>query len=214
MAEFKLINELLLEVSNENETLYAKRGSMIACHGDIHYRRSFLTGNGIQEFLARDITNEEHDVMACEGTGTSLYGFNRQYVKIIPLNGDTLYVESDQLLAFESSIHARPYFLGNRGPVQGVLRGAATGQGLFTTSLRGKGSVAIISKGPCVCFDVSQERRVNVDPDAYIGHSGSLDCEFVVDVNWKTFVGQSSGESYQLRFSGQGKVYVQASERK
>jgi uncharacterized protein (AIM24 family) len=33
------------------------------------------------------------------------------------------------------------------------------------------------------------------------------------DVSWKTFVGQTSGESYQLQFTGNGTVYIQASER-
>jgi uncharacterized protein (AIM24 family) len=53
-----------------------------------------------------------------------------------------------------------------------------------------------------------------VDPDAFVGYTGNVRQEFVFDVNWKTLVGQSSGESYQLKFTGQGTVYIQPSERR
>ena len=51
-----------------------------------------------------------------------------------------------------------------------------------------------------------------VDPQAYIGHTGQLSSTIVTDLNWKTFV-PGIGESYQVKFTGQGTVYIQASER-
>ena len=53
---------------------------------------------------------------------------------------------------------------------------------------------------------VTSSVPVFVDPQAYIGHTGELTSSIVTDVNWKTFVGQASGESYQMKFSGTGTV--------
>ena len=104
-------------------------------------------------------------------------------------------------------------FLGNQGGVQSMVRGAVSGQGLFTTTLQGTGELAMLSDGNAIGLPVSNEQPVFVDPNAYIGHKGSLTSTIVTDVNWKTFVGQASGESYQLKFMGQGTVFIQASER-
>ena len=100
-----------------------------------------------------------------------------------------------------------------QGGVGGLIRGAATGSGLFTTTLEGRGELAIVSEGGAIALDVTPQRPIFVDPQAYVGHRGQLQSNLITDVGWKTFVGQSSGESYQLKFTGQGTVYIQASER-
>ncbi|MEN9865306.1 MAG: hypothetical protein RL748_896, partial [Pseudomonadota bacterium] len=85
--------------------------------------------------------------------------------------------------------------------------------GLFTSTLEGSGEVAILSDGNAIGLQVTQDNPVCVDPDAYIAHKGNLSSQIVTDLNWKTFIGQTSGESYQVKFTGQGTVYIQASER-
>ena len=52
-----------------------------------------------------------------------------------------------------------------------------------------------------------------VDPQAYVAHTGQLQQDFITDVNWRMAVGQGSGEAFQLRFQGQGLVYIQPAER-
>ena len=42
---------------------------------------------------------------------------------------------------------------------------------------------------------------------------GQLQQDFITDVNWRTAIGQGSGEAFQLRFQGQGLVYIQPAER-
>jgi uncharacterized protein (AIM24 family) len=79
--------------------------------------------------------------------------------------------------------------------------------------VQGRGELALLSDGPAIALEVTPDRPVCVDPDAYVGHKGNLSSNIVTDVNWKTFIGQTSGETYQVRFSGQGTVYIQASER-
>ena len=117
-----------------------------------------------------------------------------------------MFVESSSLLAFDSGMKSETVFAG--------LRGASSGQGLFTTAITGTGTVAAISDGTAIALGVTPDEPLFVDPDAFVGYTGHVRQEFVFDVNWKTFVGRSSGESYQLKFTGEGVVYIQPSERR
>ncbi|MES3024287.1 MAG: AIM24 family protein [Pseudomonadota bacterium] len=203
----------MIEVKLNNEEIFAKKGAMISYQGDVAFSRSFLGGQGVQTLAMRTVTNEGYALMSAKGTGSVYYAQGGLFVTIIPVRGETLYVESDNVLAFDARLTPGTMFLGNQGGVSGLVRGAATGQGLFTTTLQGTGEVAILSDGNAIGLPVTNEVPVFVDPQAYLGHTGQLSSSIVTDVNWKTFVGQASGESYQVKFSGQGTVYIQASER-
>ncbi|PQV62935.1 putative conserved protein, AIM24 family [Abditibacterium utsteinense] len=210
---FQLLNEKLLEVGLQNEEVFAKRGSMIATTGEIQFAPAALGNGGLQSGAMRAATNENLNLMRATGRGTVLYGRRGLHVTIVKLSGETLYIESESVLCFDGRLRSGTYFQGNSGGVGGIVRGAATGQGLWTTTLEGAGEVAILSEGETVALEVGAQTSVFVDPNAYIGHKGNLQSAIHTDVSWKTLVGQGSGESFQLKFSGQGTVYVQPSER-
>lgn len=212
MSSFTLINEKMLEVQLTGEEVFAKHGAMVAYQGSIEFSRSFLGGEGVQGMAMRTVTNEGFKLMAARGTGKVYYAVGGRYTTVISLRGETFYVESKRLLAFDRALQTGTEFQGAQG-VQGLVRGAATGQGLFTTTLSGNGDLAVVSDGNVIALAVSADRPVSVDPNAYIGHKGQVQSAFVTDVNWKTLIGQASGESYQLKFTGNGHVYIQASER-
>jgi uncharacterized protein (AIM24 family) len=213
MPVYTQINEKLVEVSLSGEQVFAKKGAMIAFMGEINFSRTFLAGAGVPDLAMRAVTSEGYALMLAKGNGRVYYGHNGSFVTIITLNNEMLYVESDSLLAFDERLRSGTMFIGNQGGMQGVLRGAVSGQGLFTSTLEGSGEVAILSDGNAIGLQVTQDNPVCVDPDAYIAHKGNLTSKIVTDVNWKTFIGQTSGESYQVKFTGQGTVYIQASER-
>jgi uncharacterized protein (AIM24 family) len=213
MPVYQQINEKMLEVKLSNEEVFARKGAMVSYQGEVQFSRSFLAGQGVQSLAMRAVTNEGYAMMAAKGSGSVYYAHAGLFVTIIPVRGETLYVESDTLLAFDARLTAGTMFLGNQGGIQGVVRGAVSGQGLFTTTLQGTGEVAILSDGNTIGLPVTPDVPVFVDPQAYIGHTGQLSSNIVTDLNWKTFVGQASGESYQVKFTGQGTVYIQASER-
>ena len=213
MPNYNLINEKLLEVKLTGEQVYSKKGTMIAYKGSVDFSRSFLAGGGVQDLAMRSVTGEGFLLMSAQGTGFVYYAHYGLYVTIVPLHGETFYVESDSLLAFDSRLRTGTMFQGNQGAIQGVIKGAVTGQGLFTTTLEGNGELAILSQGNAIGLDITPQKPMFVDPNAYIGHKGQLDSKIVTDVNWKTLIGKASGESYQLKFSGTGTVYIQASER-
>ncbi len=213
MPTYTQINEKLVEIVINNEEVFAKKGAMISYQGKVSFARSFLGGNGVQDLAMRAVTNEGYALMVAKGSGKVYYGYNGLFVTIISASNEIIYVESETLLAFDARLRTGTVFLGNQGGVQGVLRGAVSGQGLFTTTLQGTGEIAILSDGNAIGLPVTPQQPVFVDPDAYIGHKGNLSSSIVTDLNWKTFVGQASGESYQVKFMGQGTVYIQASER-
>ena len=213
MPVYNQINEKLIEVTLNDEQVFAKKGAMISYQGQVNFSRSFLAGAGVQDIAMRAITNEGYALMLAKGSGKVYYGHDGLFVTIVALRNETFYVESDSLLAFDERLQTGTVFLGNQGGVQGILRGAVSGQGLFTTTLQGSGEVAILSDGNAIGLQVTPEQPVFVDPDAYIGHKGNLTSSIVTDLNWKSFIGQTSGESYQVKFMGQGTVYIQASER-
>jgi uncharacterized protein (AIM24 family) len=212
MPQFTQVNERMLAVTLQNEAVYTKRGSMVCYTGKIGFERSFLTGGNVQQLGMRAVTGEGLVMMKSHGAGTVHYAYQGQFVSIVPLDNEMLYAESESLLAFDSRLQSGTMFIGNQG-LQQMVRGAVSGQGLFTTTVQGRGELALLSDGPAIALEVTPDRPVCVDPDAYVGHKGNLSSNIVTDVNWKTFIGQTSGETYQVRFSGQGTVYIQASER-
>ncbi|HXG66544.1 MAG TPA: AIM24 family protein [Blastocatellia bacterium] len=212
MPQYSLINDKMLTVQLANEEVFAKKGSMIAYKGNVTFAPSTLGSEGMGGAAMRGVTGEGLQLMSVRGSGEVLYARHGMHITLIQLQGEMFFVESGNVLAFDGRLRTGTMFLGNQG-VQGFVRGAMSGQGLFTTTLEGYGEFAMLSDGNAIGLDVTPNRPICVDPQAYIGHRGQLNSQVVTDVSWKTFVGQGSGESFQLKFTGQGTVYIQASER-
>jgi uncharacterized protein (AIM24 family) len=55
---------------------------------------------------------------------------------------------------------------------------------------------------------------VHVDPQAYVAHRGEVQSKVSTSIGWREAVGRGSGEAFQLELTGNGTVFVQASEEK
>lgn len=205
MSRFKINTDRLLEVSLQNEKIMSIAGAMVAYTGSVKFEKSILGGEGLFGALKRKVTNEGMSLMTTSGSGTVFYAQNAAEIAVLTLAQEKLFIESSSLLAYDCSLKTDTKFAG--------LRGAASGQGLFTTTLEGQGNIAVIARGNLITLEVGPSTPLFVDPDAFIGYKGNLQQEFVFDVNWRTMIGQASGESYQFKFTGQGLVYIQPSER-
>lgn len=212
MPAYELENDYVVKIHMQGEVVYAMMGSMIAYKGEVTFQRSFLSGGGISNMAMRQATNEGMAMMAAQGSGVVYYAHRGQNVTIVPVRSGMLCIESKSVLAFDGRLQAGTRFMGNGG-VSSIVSGMATGQGLFTSTFTGTGEVAMVSDGKAIPLEVMPNRPVFVDPQAYLGHVGNLNPSIHTDVGWKTLIGQTSGESYQLKFQGQGTVYIQASER-
>lgn len=207
MAQFQLSGTRVLAVSLSGETVRAATGAMIAYDGDVKFKNAGVGGgDGIRAALKRKATGESVSLMECSGNGTVWLAKDAMDVVLVELTGDTIKAESDHLLAVGSGLKTDVAFAG--------LRGATTGQGLFTSTVTGHGTAALVSAGgPPVALEVSPQWPLVVDPDAFVASRGQLNQSFVTDVSWKNLIGESSGEAFSLRFDGTGVVYVQPEER-
>lgn len=210
MFDFRVHQEVTC-VAEGNGYFYAKAGSMVAYKGNFTADKVMFDTNRNQSMLrsvvnmaSRKLTGENIRIMKVSGNGQYFIANRAQHVSIITLQcGQRIGVESENLLAFTQDCNYGVRFLGS---------GVISQKGMFTTNLKAEGHDAkviittngnpIILETPCV-----------VDPDAVVCWTGQ-DPNFKVDMSWKTFIGQQSGESYAMEFNYPGEiVIVQPSER-
>lgn len=206
MTTFKIEQHRLLVATLNQEKILAKAGSMVAYSGNIKFEKAILGGEGLLGVVKRKVTDESFTLMVVKGAGTVYLADQAQEITILELRDERMFIESHSLLAFDAELKTNVSFAG--------FRGATTGQGLFTTTVSGRGQVAVVSTGNLLTFLITPTTPLYVDPDAFIGYQGNLKQEFILDVNWKTLMGEASGETYQLKFTGDGIVYIQPSERR
>ncbi|MGW6309303.1 AIM24 family protein [Streptomyces niveus] len=213
---FREINSKVVEASvAPGQKMFSQRGAMLAYRGDVTFTPNIADGQGgLMSMIGRRVAGEATPLMTVEGSGTVMFGHGGHHIQVIGLSGDTLYVEADRLLAFDGSLEQGTMFMGAQGGVMGMVRGQVTGQGLFTTTLKGHGSVAVMAHGGIIELPIGQGRTVHVDPQAYVAHHGDVRNKLSTAVGWRDMVGRGSGEAFQLELSGNGAVYVQASEEK
>lgn len=206
MIEFQVINELCLMItcSGGNDYIFTKAGAFIGgeCRGAKNFKFTKVmlgpqnsVGRAILGQLARRVTGENLPLMKVEFSGDSVtyYADKQQHVVVYHLNhGESIYVESENLLAFSNHCEYDVKFLG-----QGVI----SQKGLFTSRLTSNGPnayVAVLVDGnPIVLSNVDNGNTIEVDPDAVVCWIGG-DPSFKLDVSWRNLIGQHSGESYMF----------------
>ncbi|MGW1225491.1 AIM24 family protein [Streptomyces sp. NPDC001478] len=202
---FRLQGSKTLAVDLTGDAVKAKNGSMVAYDGRMTFKKMTGGGEGLRGMVTRRLTGEQMTVMEVSGQGTCYFADRASEINLVRLRGEKMFVEASNLLCVDASLRTGTSFTG--------LRGSAAGNGLFTTTLEGTGQAAIMSDGSAVVLRVSAQYPLFVDPGAYIAHQGDLRQHFQSGVNFRTLMGEGSGESFQIRFEGEGLVYVQPSER-
>ncbi|MBP1309235.1 uncharacterized protein (AIM24 family) [Paenibacillus sp. 1182] len=204
--EFKTNGELFLKATG-NGQFFAKKGSMVAYQGQFKFTKRLLginEGNIVGQVvnhLARRVTGENLEIMEVKGDGDVYLSDQETHIAIITLESDGPWqyvnVESEDLLAFTEQCHYGVTLVG---------KGVLSQKGLFTSKLsyNGQGAqVAIKTKGNPLML----QAPCRVDPDAVVAWTGSAP-GVKLDVNWKTLVGQTSGESYMYEFNEPGQIVI------
>lgn len=173
---FREINSKMVEATvAPGQKMFSQRGAMLAYRGDVTFTPNMAGGQGgLMSMIGRRVAGEATPLMTVEGSGTVMFGHGGHHIQVIGLTGDTLYVEADRLLAFDGTLEQGTMFMGSQGGVMGMVRGQVTGQGLFTTTLKGHGSVAVMAHGGIIELPIGQGRTVHVDPQAYVAHHGDV----------------------------------------
>lgn len=223
MLKLETLNELTLKVTCQGggDILYTKAGAFICgeCYGAKNYQFEKVLlgpqGNPLQAALGqltRRFTGENLPLMKVTSRGDNItyYANEAQHVVVYNLKqGETISVESENILAFTSSCRYSVRFLA-----QGVI----SQKGLATSTLTGNGpnaQVAVLVDGnPIVLSNARNGSTLEVDPDAVVCWVGG-DPGFKMDLSWKNLIGQASGESYMFEWSGNNPatVIIQPLER-
>ena len=159
--------------------------------------------------MARRFTGENLPLMKVinNGQNVTYYANEAQHVVVLDLNpGDTVSVESENILAFTEDVDYSVRFLA-----QGII----SQKGLATSTLRARNrtQVAILVDGnPIMLSNMQNGATLTADPDAIVCWVGA-DPQFKLDLSWKNLIGQASGESYMFEFNQPSTIIIQPNER-
>lgn len=200
---FELESPYMLELKLDGR-VWAKSGAMVAYHGAAKFKREGVLEQGIGNLLKKAVSGEGARLMKIEGQGRVYLADAGKKVTLLRLQGETIFVNGNDVLAFEDGIENKITLMRR---VAGMMAG-----GLFNIRLSGNGLVAITSHYDPLTLRVTPDKPVFTDPNATIAWSGNLNPDFVTDISIGTLLGRSSGESVQMKFAGDGWIVVQPYE--
>ena len=196
---FQTENKRLLKIPVDGVATI-KVGTMVAYTGELTFTGKSSAEGGLTGFVKDAVTDEGTPVMEAEGSGVLYVADQGKKVQILSLDeGESISVNGTDVLAFDSGVD---YEIGTIGS----LSGAAAG-GLTNVFLTGPGDVAITTHGDPLVMSPP----VTTDPDATVAWSSNLSPS--IGTNKMIEIGQKSGESLQMEFTGnEGFVVVQPYE--
>jgi uncharacterized protein (AIM24 family) len=191
---FQLENSKLLDLAVDGE-VWIKAGAMVAYTGDITFKRK--SGGGVMGWLKKAATGEGSTTMIAAGQGHVYAADGGKNIHVLQLQeGESISVNGNDILAYASGVKADIKMMKK-------LSSRASG-GLFNVHLTGPGYVAFTTHGSPVVL----ETPVRTDPDATVAWSSSTPPSFSTDINWKSMIGRSSGEEFQMDFNQPGGFVV------
>ncbi len=200
-GSFQLQNDRMLKVdlSGTGGFFFAKQGSMVAYQGDVDV--GYEGSGGLGKLLKKTFTGEGMSLMKVSGSGDVFLAQDADQVFVLHLDDEGVTVNGANVLAFESSL---------TWDINRVEGASMMSGGLFNTTFRGTGSIAVTAYGTPVVLSV--DVPTFVDMQAAVLWSTSLQSSVRRTAKLGAAIGRGSGEAYQLALSGQGIVVVQASE--
>ncbi len=191
-------NSKLLRV-RLGEPFMARQGSMVAYQGNVDFA---FEGGGAGKFLKKALTGEGLPLMRCQGQGDVFLADQSFDVHLLQLTNSGLSISGKNVLAFSSSLDWN---------IERVKGGSIATGGLFNTTLRGTGWVALTTDGPPVVLNAA-EAPTYADTNAVVAWSANLQTQLKTSFKAGALIGRGSGEALQVAFHGQGFVIVQPSE--
>lgn len=203
---FELETNRILEVNLDsvNQLVWAKVGAMIAYNGEIRFTREKLTEHGVGKMFKQMLTGEGMTLMKATGEGQLYLADEGKEITVFDLNGQSITVNGNDLLAFEESVNWDVKMIKK---VMGVAS-----SGFFNVTLSGNGLIAITTHHKPLTLIVTPDQPIYTDPNATIAWSGNLQPNLKTDITMRTLLGRGSGESFQMEFKGEGFVIVQSQE--
>jgi uncharacterized protein (AIM24 family) len=201
---FELENPHLLEVKVDGR-VWAKAGSMVAQTGNVSFTRQGILEQGLGTLLKKAISGEGMALMKVEGQGRVYLADAGKKIRLLRLNGETFFANGNDVLAYQDGIDTQITMMRR---MASMMAG-----GLFNIRLSGKGIVAITSHYEPLTLPVTRQGGpVFTDPNATVAWSGSLSPDIISNVTVGSLLGRGSGETFRMKFEGEGWVVVQPYE--
>jgi uncharacterized protein (AIM24 family) len=181
------------------EPFMARQGAMVAYQGNVDFG---FEGGGASKFLKKALTGEGLPLMRCQGQGDVFLADRAHDVHLLNLDNSGLSISGKNVLAFSQSLDWN---------IERVRGGSIATGGLFNTTLRGTGWVALTTDGPPVVLNAA-EAPTYADTNAVVAWSANLQTQLKTSFKAGALIGRGSGEAVQVSFHGQGFVIVQPSE--
>ncbi len=201
-GKFELENPRCLEVKLDGK-VWTKWGSMVAYIGSIKFKKAGLSDKGLGKVFKEKFTGEGMTLTKAEGQGMLYLADQGKRIAILELNNESIFINGNDVLAFEDSIAWDIKMIKSAGMVAG---------GLFNVKLSGTGMVAFTTHGAPLTLMVPPDGPLFTDPNATVGWSDGLYPGIHTDMSLGTFLGKTSGETIQLKFTGNGFVIIQPFE--
>lgn len=195
---FALQNSKMLRVALDGDVM-ARQGAMVAYQGEVDF--AYQGAGGMGRFLKKTLTGEGMPLMKVSGRGDVFFADDAMEIHLVRLEGDALTVNGRNVLAFDSTL---------AWDIKRVEGASVMAGGVFNTTFTGTGTVAVTSHGTPVVLNV--DAPTYADIQSAIAWSTSLSTSVRRTAGAGALIGRGSGEAFQLAFSGQGFVLVQASE--
>ena len=181
------------------EPFMARQGAMVAYQGNVDFA---YEGGGASKFIKKALTGEGLPLMRCSGQGDVFLAERAHDVHMLQLSNAGLSISGKNVLGFSTSLDWN---------IERVKGGSIATGGLFNTTLRGTGWVALTTDGPPVVLNAA-EAPTFADTNAVVAWSANLQTQLKTSFKAGALVGRGSGEALQVSFYGQGFVIVQPSE--
>ena len=136
---FELENKYLLELNLNNQSVFIKRGAMVAYDGEIKYKREGLFNKGVGNLLKKAVSGEGTSSMEASGTGRIYVADCAKKVHILHLGNESININGNDVLAYEKELK---YDIKLMKSIGGIMGG-----GLFQVHFYGTGYVAITTHG-------------------------------------------------------------------
>jgi uncharacterized protein (AIM24 family) len=195
---FTLQNTRMLRVALDGEVI-ARQGAMVAYQGQVDF--AYQGSGGMGKFLKKAFTGEGMPLMKVTGRGDVFFADDAMEIHLVNLDNDSLTVNGSNVLAFDSAL---------TWDIKRVEGASMMAGGVYNTTFTGTGTVAITTHGEPVVLNV--DAPTYADIQSAVAWSSSLTTAVRRTAGAGALIGRGSGEAFQLAFSGQGFVVVQASE--
>ncbi|WP_163512249.1 TerD family protein [Fodinicola acaciae] len=169
---------------------YAKRGSMVAYQGNVDF--DYKGSGGLRQFFEARMTGQKLQLMRCTGNGEVFFAEDATDLHIVELNGQSLSVNANNVLAFDATL---------RTEIQRIESAGIPGGVMFSLLVSGQGTMVIMTHGTPVTIPV--QGPTFADVNAVVAWTAGMRVSVASQVRiQRNIYAGVSGEPAALQFMG------------